>query len=227
MKKVAILQSNYIPWKGYFDLINSVDDFVIYDTSQYTTRDWRNRNRIYTPEGVKWLTIPVKGTQSKRINEIEIADPEWGKKHWSTIKYAYGKAPFFIEYSHEFESLYMDADESRLSAINFKFITLINKLLGIETKLFWSSDFDLADERTSRLLGICEQLNADIYVSGPSAKEYLDEKKFDQNGITVEWMDYSDYPEYSQLHEPFEHQVSVLDLLFNAGPDAVKYMKTF
>jgi len=229
MKKVAIVQSNYIPWKGYFDLINSVDEFVLYDDMQYTRRDWRNRNKIKMPQGPTWLTIPVevKGKYFQKINETRISDPDWAKQHWSSIKQCYSKAPYFKQYSARFEDMYVSMNEEHLSQVNFKFIQMINDILGITTKLSWSSEFILEEGQTEKLLGICRQAGADCYISGPAAKDYFNEDIAQEMGIKVEWMDYSGYPEYPQLFEPFEHGVSILDLIFNVGPSAQSFMKSF
>ena len=229
MKKIAILQSNYIPWKGYFDLINMVDEFVLYDDMQYTRRDWRNRNMIKTPQGLKWLSIPVdvKGKYFQRINETLISDLNWADRHWQTIKQFYSKSPYFKEYKHFFEAIYLDNTETHLSKINFQFIQLINWILGINTKITWSSDYELLEGQTIRLLGICQQAGAGVYLSGPAARDYFDESLAEQMGIKVQWMDYSSYSEYSQFHPPFEHGVTILDLIFNEGPNATKFMKSF
>lgn len=229
MKKVAIVQSNYIPWKGYFDLINSVDEFVLYDDMQYTRRDWRNRNKIKMPQGPTWLTIPVevKGKYFQKINETRISDSDWAKQHWSSIKQCYSKAPYFKQYSAQFEDMYLSMNEEYLSQVNFKFIQMINDILGITTKLSWSSEFVLEEGQTEKLLGICRQAGAECYISGPAAKDYFNEDTAQEMGIKVEWMDYSDYPEYPQLFEPFEHGVSILDLIFNVGPSAQSFMKSF
>lgn len=229
MKRIAILQSNYIPWKGYFDLINMVDEFILYDDMQYTKRDWRNRNKIQTSQGLKWLSIPVevKGKYFQKINETKAAETDWGKKHWSMIKENYSKAPYFKEYKDIFEELYLNCDEEYLSQINYKFIIAINEILGIKTKIRWSSEFDLVDGQTEKLLGICQDCNADIYLSGPAAKDYFNEDLASIKKIKVEWMDYSDYQEYKQLNLPFEHGVSILDLIFNEGSNAINFMKSF
>ncbi|MET4161019.1 hypothetical protein ABIE61_000841 [Marinobacterium sp. MBR-111] len=228
MKRIAILQSNYIPWKGYFDMINMVDEFVLFDTAQYTKNDWRNRNKIYTKQGLIWLTIPVRQVNlEKKISETEITDEKWALKHWRAISQSYSKASFFKEYSPVFEEFYLDCTETNLSQANHSIIEIINKVLGIKTKVTWSRDYELVDGQTEKLLGICEQAGADIYLSGPAAKGYFDMSLADQKGIQVEWMDYSGYPEYQQLHEPFEHGVTILDLIFNEGPNAKKFMKSF
>jgi len=228
-KKVAIVQSNYIPWKGYFDLINSVDVFVFYDDVQYTRRDWRNRNRIKTSDGTRWLTIPVnvKGRYDQRIKDTTVADDSWRRKHWKALETFYAKAPFFERYKAKLETIYLQGTETFLSEINMRLIRFVCEELGIATQLRTSDEFELLGDKTQRLLGICEQCGGDIYVSGPAARDYFDMQAAQDMGIAVEWFDYSGYPEYDQLFPPFEHAVTVLDLLFNMGDDARKYMKSF
>lgn len=226
--KVFITQSNYIPWKGYFDAINRADVFVIYDEVQYTKNDWRNRNLIKTPSGTQWLTIPVKkGNLEQKISETETANDLWRKKHWKTIVQNYQKTPYFESIAAVFEQLYLESGEKMLSRINEQFIKAINQQLGIDTVIHHSSEFELPEDRVERLVSICSELKADTYLSGPAAKNYLDETRFKQAGIGVEWLDYSGYPEYPQRFGDFEHGVSVLDLLFNTGDEAQQYMKSF
>ena len=228
MKKIAILQSNYIPWKGYFDLINMVDEFIFYDEVQYTKNDWRNRNKIKTPQGIQWLTIPVRQESlEQKIKDTKISDKKWNIKHWRTISQNYSKSKYFKDYKDIFEELYLTCDEEYLSQINYKFITTINEILEIKTKLSWSSEFELVDGQTEKLLGICKDCNADIYLSGPAAKDYFNEELAKQENIKVEWMDYSGYKEYEQLNPPFEHGVTILDLIFNKGDRAKEFMKSF
>ncbi len=229
MSKVAILQSNYIPWKGYFDIINLADTFILYDQAQYTKNDWRNRNLIQTPQGSQWLTIPVKQTSLKdqRIDETLVANNLWRKKHWKSLQNNYNKSKYFKHYSPYFYALYLEDDEQYLSKINYKFIKLINKLIGITTEIVWSLDYTLVEGKTERLVKLCQDTNATQYISGLSAKSYLDSTLFDKAGIDLIWMEYKDYPCYQQLFSPFIHQVSIIDLLFNYGPDAKKYMLTF
>ncbi len=222
-----ITQSNYIPWKGYFDSINLADVFVIYDDMQYTKRDWRNRNKIVTPNGLYWLTLPVnvKGKFFQRINETEISDPEWNKLHWKTILMNYSKAKYFNDYKSFFEELYLGCEEKYLSKINYRFISQLCKLLDIDTKIVWSSDFNLRGDKSEKLLNLCLDLGAKEYISGPAAKDYLDTSIFDSNGIKVTWCDYSGYQPYSQCYGEFEHGVSIIDLIFNTGPEAKNYLK--
>jgi hypothetical protein len=227
MKKIFINQSNYIPWKGYFDSIALCDVFVVYDDMQFTRQDWRNRNLILTPNGPKWLTIPVemKGRLNKRINEIKVSDKNWNKKHLEFIKQNYRKSKNFKEIQPLIEEWYLKCESDWLSEINLYFIQKINFFLSIKTEIVSSSNFILDNERTQRLINICKELSATDYFSGPAAKNYLDEAKFKNENINVHFFDYGGYPEYNQLHSKFEHGVSILDLIFNTGNDAKKYLK--
>lgn len=229
MNKALITQSNYIPWKGYFDQINIADTFVIYDCVQYTRRDWRNRNKIKTPQGLQWLTIPVevKGKYFQSIRDTKISDVNWAKPHWSSIKLNYSKAKFFKDYKDQFEQLYLGNSLQFLSEINYLFISEINKILEITTDIKWSSEFELSEDKSERLLNICKELNATSYLSGPAAKDYLSVDIFKKSNIEVEWMDYSNYKEYEQLYGPFDHFVSIIDLIFNNGPSSKNFLKSF
>lgn len=228
-KKIAILQSNYIPWKGYFDLINSVDEFIFYDEMQYTKNDWRNRNKIKTLQGTSWLTIAVRQLHlQQRINETQVFDPQWGIKHWRTLSQTYAKAPYFARYKTELEALYLTPDFTNLSQINAAFIKQICVWLGITTKISWSSDYTLGEGKSERLLQLVQDAGGSSYLSGPAARDYLNVDLFAAAGIQVEWMNYDSYPQYKQLGAaPFEHGVTVLDLLFNTGPEAPAFMKSF
>ncbi|HUU33214.1 MAG TPA: WbqC family protein [Vicinamibacterales bacterium] len=225
--RIAITQSNYIPWKGYFDLIQSVDEFVLFDDAQYTRRDWRNRNRIKTTHGLAWLTIPVQttGQYFAQIKNIEVTDAAWAKKHWKTIAAVYAQAPHFGAFAAHFERLYLGSTETRLSHINRTWLEAACDLLGIRTRLTWSMDYAMAEGRTERLVSICQQAGAGTYISGPSARGYIDSACFEAAGIELQYFDYAGYPEYPQFHGPFEHAVSVIDLLCHTGPDARHYMR--
>jgi hypothetical protein len=228
MKKVAILQSNYIPWKGYFDMIRSVDEFILYDDMQYTRRDWRNRNLVKSPQGLHWLTIPVevKGKYDQKIKDTKVSDNSWAKDHWKTIKLFYSKTPYFKKYESVFEKTYQECESVELlSQINFKWISLICGLLQISTKLSWSMDYELKEGKTERLIGLCQSAGATHYLSGPAAKDYIVNQLFDDAGISLEYMDYSGYPEYPQLWGSFEHGVTILDLILNTGLEAPIYLK--
>ncbi len=226
-KRVAIIQSSYLPWKGYFDIIRASDAFVFLDDVQYTRRDWRNRNLIKTASGLKWLTIPVdsKNNYSIKIKDVKTSNNEWRVDHFNALTEAYKKAPYFEKYIGDFQKIYLNDNDQTLSSINRKFIEHINSLIGIETPLHWSMDFSCTGRKTEKLLEICLQLNATEYISGPSAKNYLDVSLFAEKDITVRWADYSNYLTYNQLHPPFEHQVSIIDLIFNEGPNSIKFLK--
>jgi hypothetical protein len=228
LKKVAILQSNYIPWKGYFDIIASVDEFILYDDMQYTRRDWRNRNNIKTSKGLIWLTIPVdvKGKFEQRICDTLVSDTKWIKEHTASIVHNYSKARRFKDYKDWLFDIYEKVTHEKfLSRVNYILLQEVMKFLNIQTPLTWSMDYHAEGTKTNRLLDICLKANADIYLSGPAAKDYLEVDRFKENGILVEWMDYSGYSEYEQLYPPFEHGVSILDLILNCGNDARSYLK--
>jgi hypothetical protein len=227
-KRVAIVQSSYIPWKGYFDLIRAVDEFILLDDVQFTKRDWRTRNRIKTQHGPAWLTIPVqsKGRYLQTIADTVVSEPQWGERHWKTLCGSYARAPFFSRYAPLVAPLYSPSPgEERLSAINHRFISAVCRELAIPTSLTWSSEYDVPVGRNERLVSLCASAGATEYLSGPSARGYIDESQFARAGIHVRYADYSGYPEYPQIHPPFEHHVSVLDLLFCTGGNALEYMK--
>ena len=225
-KKVAILQSCYIPWKGFFDLVRRVDEFILYDDAQYTKRDWRNRNRIKTPHGPLWLTVPVevKGKYLDAIKDMRVSDPHWNERHWRSIQASYSRAPYFDRYKPVLEELFRGCTSEWLSEINFRFISHFCETLSIETTLKWSMDYTLSDKRTERLVDLCRQARATEYLTGPAARAYIDADLFEAAGITLTYMDYNGYPEYEQLHPPFDHHVSIIDLLVHVGPDAVAHM---
>jgi hypothetical protein len=228
-KTIAVVQSNYIPWRGYFDLINSVDEFILYDDVQYTIRDWRNRNIIKTSSGPLWLTIPVevKGKYFQKIKDTRISNQTWGRKHWASIIHNYSRAKYFPIHTELFEELYLRSQDRLLSQINYRFIVAICRILGIATTISWSMDYNLIGDKTERLVHLCQQAGATAYLSGPSAKAYLNEDLFRSGGIAVSYMDYSGYREYTQLYPPFQPQVSIIDLIFNEGSQATGYMKSF
>ncbi|MEN5166225.1 WbqC family protein [Achromobacter kerstersii] len=225
MKTVAILQSNYIPWKGYFDLIAAVDEFVIYDDVQFTKNDWRNRNRIKTPQGVQWLSIPVGADIQRRVCEVELPAGRWADKHWRTLVANYGRAAYFDDVARWLKPLYLERDFLRLSELNVVLIKAICEYLGIRTVISDSSQYDYVPGKTERLVNLCQQTGAMRYLSGPAAKAYLDETAFAAAGIAVDWFDYAGYSAYPQLWGEFEHSVTILDLLFCCGPSASQYMR--
>jgi hypothetical protein len=226
-KRVAILQSNYIPWKGYFDLIAAVDEFILFDDMQYTRRDWRNRNKIKTPQGLQWLTVPVesKGKYHQAIRETQISNDSWAKGHWRGLVQNYRRADHFDEIAEWLEPLYAREQPSLLSELNRSLLEAVNAYLGISTSMTNSWDYDVVEGKTERLVSLCVQAGGTDYVSGPAARDYLDEQAFAEAGIGLSWFGYSGYPEYPQQWGAFEHGVTVLDLLFNCGSNAPEFMK--
>jgi hypothetical protein len=227
VKKAQITQSNYIPWKGYFDSIAAVDAFVVYDDMQYTKRDWRNRNYIKTDAGLKWLSIPVevKGKFHQKIKETKVSNNEWRQSHLGQLKQAYRSAACFDEYWPLIERWYAECNYKYLTEINVHFISKICAQLGINTDIRFSSEMDLAEDRTERLVSICKQIGASSYYSGPAAKNYMDESMFEAAGIDLNYWDYSNYKPYPQVHGQFEHGVSILDMFFNLGDRTKDYLK--
>ena len=226
-KKVAIVQSNYLPWKGYFDMIAAADEFILYDDMQYTRRDWRNRNQIKTPQGLQWLTVPVrvKGKYHQAIHETEIDGAEWAEVHRKALTQNYRRAPHFDEVFALLEPLLQGGRHSHLSQLNRELLQAICGYLGITTRLRDSRDFVLADGKTERLADLCAQVGATEYISGPAAKDYVDEGVFAARNIALHWFDYAGYPSYPQLWGDFAHGVSIVDLLFNCGRESHRYMK--
>jgi hypothetical protein len=221
-KRVAIVQSNYVPWRGYFDLIASVDEFILLDDAQYTRRDWRNRNRIKTPQGARWLTIAVEvsGRYTQAIHETLVAEPDWAERHWAVLRQNYARAAGFGETGDFLAELYATVPGPSLTAVNRHFLDGIAARLGIETPITLSLDYDPHGQKTERLLDLCVKAGASEYVSGPAARAYLEEERFRERGIDLSWFEYGPYPEYDQPHPPFDPQVSIVDLLLSAGDGA-------
>lgn len=227
MKKVAILQSNYIPWKGYFDMIAAVDEFILYDDMQYTRRDWRNRNKIKTPQGLQWLTVPVKvkGKYNQKIKDTEIDGSDWAVVHWRALEMNYHRSPHFDEIAAWLKPLYLTVSHTHLSQLNRLFIEAVCDWLGIKTFINNSWDYNLLDGKSKRLTDLCAQAGGKEYISGSAAKNYIEEDVFIEQGIKLTWFNYSGYPQYPQLWGEFTHGVTILDLLFNCGKDAPRYMR--
>lgn len=224
-KKLVIIQSNYIPWKGYFDLIASADEVMLYDDMQFTKNDWRNRNYIKTPRGPQWLSIPVGQNISRRIRDVELPDDGWQERHWQTLAQNYRTAPHFKTVAALLEPLYRGPRFTHLSPLNRAFIEAICGYLGVTTKITNSWDYTMIEGKTERLADLCVQAGASDYISGPAAREYIDPAAFEARGVRLHWFDYGGYMEYPQLWGEFVHAVSIVDLLFNCGAEAPRYMK--
>lgn len=226
--KVATIQSSYLPWKGYFDIINAVDLFIFYDDVQYTKRDWRNRNRIKTSAGVKWLTIPCVANCDQLIYEVSLKDHHWQQKHWRAITHNYSRAKYFKHYEDFFESIYIGRTWHNLSELNQYVIKKISsEILHIDTRFEDSRNYSHTGKKEKRVLDLLSRCGATSYLCGPSARSYINEDHFSAANIELLWMDYTGYPAYQQLYPPFDHQVSIIDLIFNKGPQATAFMKTF
>jgi hypothetical protein len=208
-------------------MIAAVDEFVLYDDMQYTRRDWRNRNQIKTPQGLQWLTVPVrvKGRYLQKIADTEIDGDAWAADHWKALAQNYKRAAHFDEVSDWLRPHFEPGRHALLSDLNRAMLAAVCRYLGIGTRISRSSDYVLAEGRSERLAGICVQAGATEYVSGPAARDYMDRSAFDRCGIAVHWFDYAGYPAYPQLWGEFVHNVSVLDLLFNCGRDAPRYLR--
>ena len=223
---VVILQPSYIPWRGYFDQIRRADLFIFYDDVQYDKHGWRNRNQIKTPQGKQWLTIPVhsKGvTQGIVIKDVRIDwSKPWTKNHLKTLTFAYKKSPYFKDYLPLLESFYGRCDEYLADFTIETTIRLSRELDIASTRFLRSSELsDIDGARTDRLIQILKKVGANHYISGPSAREYIEPEKFEEAGITLEYMEYN-YPEYPQLYPPFDPYVTILDFLFMTGKNALK-----
>jgi hypothetical protein len=225
----VILQPSYIPWRGYFDQIQQADLFIFYDDVQYDKHGWRNRNRIKTAQGPLWLSIPVsnKGTISNHmlINEMNICwTTDWPRNHWKSIETAYGKAPYFNLYAEGLHELYFSHPDL-LVDFTIPLTIHIARALGIQsTRFIRSSEIEgITGTKTDRLIEILTKVGADQYFSGPSARDYIEPEKFSAAGIHLDYFEYN-YPEYEQLYPPYDPFVSVLDLMFMQGEQALGFI---
>lgn len=216
--RAVVLQSNYLPWRGYFDLIQSADVFVYYDEVQYTKNDWRNRNRICSKNGAHWLTIPINRDAVKlKISEVRLPDARWQQDHFKTLFHSYRPARHFEQIEPLLHDFYLTRTWTMLSELNRHCIETIVRLLGITTRFLDSKNLDLSGDRVARLVSLLRQVGATEYLSGPAAREYLggSEELFEQAGVRLIYKSYDGYPEYRQLTEPFDPGVSIIDVLAN------------
>jgi len=224
--RVVVLQPSYLPWLGFFDQLFRADVFVLYDDVQYDKNGWRNRNRIKTPGGPQWLTVPVltSGRGPQPINEVRIRnDRTWARKHLAAIEQNYARTPFFDLYWEELSNLLRYRWE-RLVDLTMAGIHLLAGWLGTNTIILCSSQMGIrSDDRNERLLRICQHLRATVYMSGRKAVEYLDVSRFRRAGIAVQFQDY-EHPVYRQPHGPFMPYLSTLDLLLNHGLDSLEIL---
>jgi hypothetical protein len=217
--KVCILQSNFLPWRGYFDLMRESGLFIVYDDVQYTKNDWRNRNRSKTPRGAQWITVPVHRRLRQSIDEtpIDYTRP-WAEKMLNQIRESYRDAPHFEPYFSELKAL-LERPAASISELNLRTLGWVCRHLGIDTPVRRSREYRAQGVKTERLIGILRQAQATSYLTGPAAQSYLIPEMFEQAGIRLEYKQYR-YPEYEQLYPPYDPAVSVIDLLFMKGEAA-------
>lgn len=222
--KVGTIQSNFLPWRGYFDFIREVDLFIVHDDLQYTKGDWRNRNKIKTPRGAEWITVPVRYHQTSQLIEETAVDYEapWARKMLNRIQESYRRAPHFEPYFSELNNLLTEAAVS-ISDLNLRLIHWVCRQLKIDTPITMSRVYHPQGTKTERLIDLLTKVKATAYLSGPAAKAYIVPEMFEKAGIRLEYKIYN-YPEYEQLYPPFDPAVSVIDLLFMAGKDAPRYL---
>lgn len=223
--KGVITQSNYIPWRGYFHLMDSVDIFVILDEVQYTKRDWRNRNFIQSNQGLITLTIPVKtkGKYYQTIYETEIAEMHWKRKHLNAIYLNYKKAAAFEQYYSTLAQIYDACETTSLSTLNVYLLREIASLLGITTEIVLATNSNLTD-RNLRLINICDKLNITEYHTGISAMNYMDLQLFEKAGIQVVFHNYQNMIPYPQHSNKFVDKLSIIDTILHCGDDTIKYL---
>jgi hypothetical protein len=216
-----VLQPGYLPWLGFFDQMRRADVFVYYDDVQYDKHGWRNRNRVKSPNGPQWLTVPVRhhGLGQPRIIDVEIdAGAPWARKHVGTLKQFYAKAPFTRHYLPELEEL-LTRPWTRLVDLDIAVVALVAKWLGLAPEIYRSSELGIAAEQSERLLRLCEHFGATRYLSGSAARDYLDVELFNRREVDVAWQDYR-HPEYAQQYGGFVPYLSAIDLLLNCGEES-------
>jgi len=224
--RVGIIQSNYLPWRGYFDFIDDVDLFVVHDDLQFTKGDWRNRNKIKTENGLRWITVPVHYSRTAQlICETRIDySRNWQREHRNAIEASLGKAAYIDDVFGLLQPAW-NAQHETISDLNIALMSAICQYLQISTPLRMSAEFELQGARTERLIELLTAVGATTYLSGPTARDYLDERLFAEAGIRLEYKEYV-YPSYRQLGEPFEGAVSIVDTIANCGPAARVVLKS-
>jgi hypothetical protein len=228
--RVVITQPTYLPWIGYFDLMDQVDRVVVLDSVQFEKRSWQQRNRIKTPHGLEWLTVPVTFQRSvgQRIQDVKICQPSFWEKHLRVIEHNYRRAPYFDLYFPQLlEALSTHGEYPALVNLNLCLIEWFFRVLGIGPKLICSSDLDEKGKRCELLVNLCRRLEADFYLSPLGSAGYLlqDLDLFSEAGIQVAFQNY-DHPQYRQMFQPFCPYASVLDLVFNEGDRSMEIIRS-
>lgn len=214
-RTIVIEQPSYVPWIGYFDLMRMADVWVWYDDVQYTKRDWRNRNRVAGGGAPSWLTVPVltKGRFHQRICDVEIDDSRpWIAQHLQTLRHCYAHAPFFHDVFAVVAGA-LQAGYRRLSDLTIAMNESLSRLLGLSPVFLRSSDLpSIEGKRVDRLLSICRAVGGAVYLSGPSARAYIDPLAFEREGLELRYIRY-DYPPYDRGAHPFVPRLSIVDAL--------------
>jgi hypothetical protein len=226
MTTVVILQPGYLPWLGFFDQMRRSDVFVYYDDVQFDKHGWRNRNRIKTPAGPLWLSVPVlhSGRHGQPILEVEIDNRlPWARKQISSIRQNYAKAPYLDDYLPGLNAV-LQRSWKYLVDLDMRVVELMGTWLDIQPRIARSSELGIEGKKSARLLDICRHFGADCYISGDAAKDYLDSELFAANGVRVEWQEYQ-HPVYPQLHGDFLPYLSALDMVLNTGATSQKIIK--
>jgi hypothetical protein len=227
---VGILQPSYLPWLGFFEQMARVDCFVLYDDVQYDKQGWRNRNRIKNREGIQWITVPIltKGKRSQLINQAQISlDTNWSIKHLASLETNYRNAGYFNDFFLKIEPL-LKKQWQNLFDLNFELLNLLKEHLGIKTQLVLSSSLlkklpkDASPE--SRLIEICEKVGGDTLYEGAAGQNYIDTRLFKKANIGIIYQQY-DHPVYKQLYGDFVPYLSIVDLIFNEGPNSLSILE--
>ena len=217
---VAALQPIYLPWVGFFDLMKRSDLFVIEDNLKYTKQDWRNRNRIRTPQGFTYLTVPVtRGATSLPINEVEIHNGQpWRQRNWNLLRENYRNAPSWSKYEPFLRETF-GRTWTRLIDIDLWFIDFLTKEFNISTPTTLLSELPVkfTSDKTQSLVDLVRTVDADTFLEGSSGRNFIQTDRFEAAGLRITFQDYVCRP-YRQQFEPFMSHLSAIDLLLNEGP---------
>ncbi len=222
---IAIHQPQYLPWLGYFDKMDRADAFCYLDNVQFKKNEWQNRNRLKTAQDWQWLTVPVQYHFPQKINEVTINKVvNWQHKHLQSLVTNYKKAPYFNEYYPIFE-LALKQDFDSIADVNIHMITQIREILGINQKpVVRASEISLSEDPTGRLIDICKYFGGDTYLAGQDGANYMDMEQFERSGIKVIAQEF-EHPTYPQCFGEFQSHISIVDLVFNCGPESLAIIR--
>jgi len=223
---VAIHQPHYLPWLGYLAKWAAADVFVFLDTVQYEKNGWQNRNRIKTPAGPRWLTVPVHARLGAPIDEVTVDTRQpWPARHLRAIEDAYARAPHLACHREAIGRLYATRWE-RLAPLAAASAEWLARAVGVQTPARLASSLGvMVADPTARLVALCEAVGADTYLAGRDGARYMDAGRLEASGIQVLYQEYK-HPEYPQLHGEFAPNLSGLDLLLTHGDEALGILRT-